>query len=220
MRLFLAIPVEPLQTVSLAAEQIRKQMQGYRIKWTKEHQFHLTLFFFGDTNSHYASLLSSQILKIASQAFSFPYTLTEPGIFTSNKQPQVLWLGVDAPAHLKNLKKAVDKVAVELGFKADNRPFRPHLTLGRFRPGQPIPPPSEYRIAPNTFAPNTSPPDIPAARNSTVHTSASSTSAQGSELGAVHFSIACRATRLVLYESRLTPSGPIYKTVCEAPLKT
>ena len=205
MRLFLAIPVEPLQTVSLAAEQIRKQMQGYRIKWTKEHQFHLTLFFFGDTNSHYASLLSSQILKIASQAFSFPYSLTEPGIFTSNKQPQVLWLGVDAPAHLKNLKKAVDKVAVELGFKADNRPFRPHLTLGRFRPGQPIPPPSEYRIAPNTFAPSTPAP---------------SSAAQNFVPKTVPFSIACRATRLVLYESRLTPSGPIYKTVCEAPLKT
>ncbi len=190
MRLFLAIPIEPLEAVFPTAEQIRKQMHGYRIKWTSAHQFHLTLFFFGDTNSHYASLLSSQVLKIASHTQSFPYTLTEPGIFTSNKQPQVLWLGVNAPVHLKNLKQAVDTMATELGFKADNRPFKPHLTLGRFRPGQPIPLPSEYEIA------------------------------QNSKPGATPFPIACRATRLVLYESRLTPSGPIYKTVCEAPLKT
>ena len=190
MRLFLAIPIEPLEAVFPAAEQIRKQMHGYRIKWTSTHQFHLTLFFFGDTNSHYASLLSSQVLKIASHTQSFPYTLTKPGIFTSNKQPQVLWLGVNAPVHLKNLKQAVDAMAINLGFKADNRPFKPHLTLGRFRPGQPIPSPSEYEIT------------------------------QNSEPGATPFPITRQATRLILYESQLTPSGPIYKTVCEALLKT
>ncbi len=180
-------------------------MHGYRIKWTSAHQFHLTLFFFGDTDSHYVSLLSSQVLKIASHNQSFQYTLTESGIFTSNKQPQVLWLGVNAPAHLKNLKQAVDAMAINLGFKADNRPFKPHLTLGRFRPGQPIPSSSEYRISLNTFTPSTPVP------SSTV---------QNSEPGATPFPITCQATRLVLYESRLTPSGPIYKTVCEAPLKT
>ena len=205
MRLFLAIPIEPLEAAFPAAEQIRKQMHGYRIKWTSAHQFHLTQFFFGDTNSHYASLLSSQVLKIASHTQSFPYTLTEPGIFTSNKQPQVLWLGVNAPIHLKNLKQAVDTMAINLGFKADNRPFKPHLTLGRFRPGQPIPSPSEYRISPNTFTPSTPAP---------------SSAAQNFVPKTVPFPITCRATRLVLYESRLTPSGPIYKTVCEAPLKT
>jgi len=81
MRLFLAIPIEPLEAAFPAAEQIRKQMHGYRIKWTSAHQFHLTLFFFGDTNSHYASLLSSQVLKIASHTQSFPYTLTEPYLY-------------------------------------------------------------------------------------------------------------------------------------------
>lgn len=201
MRLFLAIPIEPPGAVTLAAEQIRKQMLGYRIKWTLVHQFHLTLFFFRDSDPSTASLLSSHVLTIASHTASFPYTLTEPGIFTSNRQPQVLWLGVDAPDHLQNLKQAVDAMAVSLGFKADNRPFKPHLTLGRFRPGQPIPPPNAYRLNPTT-------------------TTASKASAQDSGPEAVHFPIHCRAARLVLYESRLTPSGPIYKPLCEAPLKT
>lgn len=234
-------------------------MHGYRIKWVSAHQFHLTLFFFGDTDSHTASLLSSQILTIVSHTTSFPYTLTEPGIFTSNRQPQVLWLGVDAPVHLQHLKQAVDAMAVSLGFKADNRPFKPHLTLGRFRPGQPIPPPTAYRITPYSLEQNTritisgsssinipgssnptkesqntsthsptlyssasrtSSQDMPTAPNSAVDTSTSKASAQDSGPIAVPFPIPCLAARLMLYESRLTPSGPIYKPLCEAPLKT
>ncbi|MDY0332942.1 MAG: hypothetical protein GX281_04675 [Bacteroidales bacterium] len=189
-------------------------------------------------------MLSSQVLKIASHTQSFPYTLTEPGIFTSNKQPQVLWLGVDAPVHLKTLKQAVDTMAINLGFQADNRPFKPHLTLGRFRPDHPIPPPAAYRITPNASAQNILAPitlntrtsavhssatNTPAANSSTTNTPAAHTSAhtlaqnsaaQNSGRGAVSFPITCRATRLILYESRLTPSGPIHKALCEAPLKT
>ncbi|MFT3753711.1 MAG: 2'-5' RNA ligase family protein [Paludibacter sp.] len=39
-------------------------------------------------------------------------------------------------SQLTNLKNEIDKTLASLGYPSDNKAFQPHLTIGRFAPGQ------------------------------------------------------------------------------------
>jgi RNA 2',3'-cyclic 3'-phosphodiesterase len=55
------------------------------------------------------------------------------GSFPNSKRPRVLWTGIHAPADLVSLQKNIEAGAVRLGYEKEERPFSPHLTLGRVR---------------------------------------------------------------------------------------
>ena len=57
------------------------------------------------------------------------------GSFPNSNRPRVLWVGIHAPAALSNLQKAIEEGAKRLGYEKEERPFSPHLTLGRVRQG-------------------------------------------------------------------------------------
>lgn len=60
------------------------------------------------------------------------------GRFGSVRRPQVAWVGLsgDVPA-LTDLAARLAAAARGLGLPVEDRPFRPHLTVGRWRPGPP-----------------------------------------------------------------------------------
>jgi 2'-5' RNA ligase len=60
------------------------------------------------------------------------------GRFGSRRRPQVAWAGVAGDvAPLGELAAGLARVARAQRLEVDERPFRPHLTLGRWRPGRP-----------------------------------------------------------------------------------
>jgi RNA 2',3'-cyclic 3'-phosphodiesterase len=60
------------------------------------------------------------------------------GRFGSTRRPQVAWAGLDGDVQpLVALAARLADVARGLRLPVEDRPFRPHLTLGRWRPRQP-----------------------------------------------------------------------------------
>ena len=60
------------------------------------------------------------------------------GRFGSLRRPQVAWAGLEGDvAPLVALAARLAAVARSLRLAVEERPFRPHLTLGRWRPGRP-----------------------------------------------------------------------------------
>jgi 2'-5' RNA ligase len=53
------------------------------------------------------------------------------GAFPSTKKPRIVWVAVQAPAELITLQRAIDHATARLGYPSENRPFSPHLTIGR-----------------------------------------------------------------------------------------
>jgi 2'-5' RNA ligase len=45
----------------------------------------------------------------------------------------VLWVGIETPPAIAELQTASERAAVAAGFPPEERPFRGHLTLARFR---------------------------------------------------------------------------------------
>jgi 2'-5' RNA ligase len=60
------------------------------------------------------------------------------GRFGSVRRPQVAWAGLEGDVvPLVELAARLAAVARSLRLAVEQRPFRPHLTLGRWRPGRP-----------------------------------------------------------------------------------
>jgi 2'-5' RNA ligase len=64
----------------------------------------------------------------------FTVTVAELGAFPSPGRARVIWAGItDGAAELTRLAGRVDRELAAIAFPADDRPFSPHVTLGRVR---------------------------------------------------------------------------------------
>jgi RNA 2',3'-cyclic 3'-phosphodiesterase len=60
------------------------------------------------------------------------------GRFGTRRRPQMAWAGLDGDVGpLTDLAGRLARAARSLRLEVESRPFRPHLTLGRWRPGRP-----------------------------------------------------------------------------------
>ena len=53
------------------------------------------------------------------------------GAFPSPRRPRVIWVGLDSGPRLRLLHDALDRRMAEFGVGREDRPFRPHVTVGR-----------------------------------------------------------------------------------------
>jgi RNA 2',3'-cyclic 3'-phosphodiesterase len=100
------------------------------VRWTTPGNIHLTLKFLGDTQNQILPVLQ-KTLEEATRHKPFAFTASGVGAFPNARRPRVLWVGLDAPPQLIDLQRAVDTVTRPLGFAGEDRPYAPHLTIGR-----------------------------------------------------------------------------------------
>jgi 2'-5' RNA ligase len=64
----------------------------------------------------------------------FEISMSGFGVFPNPRRPRVLWAGLAGDLEtLSALQLAVDEAVGRLGLPKEDRPFSPHLTLGRVR---------------------------------------------------------------------------------------
>lgn len=103
------------------------------VKWADPSKLHLTLRFLGDASPEKLRGLHRRLRE--SVAASAPILLRagSTGAFPGWNRPRVLWLGLEDSGSLERLAETVESAARAAGFEAEERPFRPHLTLGRVK---------------------------------------------------------------------------------------
>ncbi|GAT63769.1 RNA 2',3'-cyclic phosphodiesterase [Paludibacter jiangxiensis] len=131
-RVFLAIPYNGETLVTEAINQLKSDLSDYRIRWISTDDLHLTLFFFGQISTQQVSVIQDTIFAITDNLRSFTFAINSTGIFYSERNPRVLWLGIDKSDSLIALKNEIDQALASIGFFADKQPFVPHITVGRF----------------------------------------------------------------------------------------
>jgi RNA 2',3'-cyclic 3'-phosphodiesterase len=140
MRLFAAVPVpEP------AREQILKLLRrlregGWPVRWVHDEGLHMTLKFFGEVPGDRLDVIGEALRYAANGAGALALRLGELGAFPSRSRPRVLWVGIDGPPTLELLQDRIERGAEAIGFPPEGAPFQPHVTLGRVREGQRLPP--------------------------------------------------------------------------------
>lgn len=135
-RLFVAIDLGDAARRALTATQAALRRHALPVRWIDPAGAHLTLKFLGDTPAAQVAPLASALRAVAARHRPALLHLGAPGAFPSTRRPRVLWLGLTGDlARLAALHAGVEAALVACGFPREDRPFRPHLTLGRVREG-------------------------------------------------------------------------------------
>ncbi|MBY9081281.1 RNA 2',3'-cyclic phosphodiesterase [Paenibacillus sp. HN-1] len=131
-RLFTAVRLSP-DIRSRAGELCRAMSAELPFaKWTHAEDYHITLQFLGDTPILDIPALTASLRQASERIEPFTLTLREPGIFGPPEAPRVLWAGVGGDKiALRELYARITGKTAPLGFRAENRPYSPHVTLAR-----------------------------------------------------------------------------------------
>ena len=139
VRVFIAIklPEEVRSQAAAHLASLRASVREVRVSWQRADNLHLTLKFLGEIEQARIPSLSQASMRAAEHSQSFKLTIEGTGAFPSRGLPRVLWLGVvDSTGALSHLQTRLEEECAGEGFKREERPFSPHLTVGRVRAPQ------------------------------------------------------------------------------------
>jgi 2'-5' RNA ligase len=107
-------------------------------RWTPPSRWHLTLLFLGDVPAPLLTPLTTAVTPAVAATPPLSLQLAGAGRFGSRRRPTVCWAGLAGDVgELTALAARLAGAAREVGLPVEDRPFRAHLTVGRWRPGQP-----------------------------------------------------------------------------------
>ena len=135
LRLFISVNCDDKVKAQLLSVQDKIRSQSVKGSFSLAENLHLTLVFIGETQEDKIPLIASLIDKALTPPVN-PFTLafSTTGCFTHSKK-ELWWIGTDRnDTSLGNLNKIRQRIADGLlseGVSFDNRPFNPHITLGR-----------------------------------------------------------------------------------------
>ncbi len=139
LRAFIAIelPVPIQNAIQQETAVLRQALDSTLVRWVPSHNVHLTLKFLGDVSPANIKLLTQTLSQEADQQPAFDIQIGGIGSFPTSRRPRVIWIGLHAPAVLESLQRCIESAAARLGYAPEERPFSPHLTIGRVRQNLP-----------------------------------------------------------------------------------
>jgi 2'-5' RNA ligase len=198
MRLFVAVdlPDEARQAIGvrqkLWAGRLSKSKDG--LKLIDPSRMHLTLLFIGEVPEAQAPAIVESMNAPAGMA-PFDVTFGGVGVFPPRGAPRVLWIGItDGAARLERLQHEMAERVRSVDIAFDDRPFHPHLTLGRWRGADRRRPSEVRRSTPERLRREVAALD------------------RSDRIASV------TVTRATLYQSRLSSSAPAYTALAHATL--
>lgn len=132
-RMFIAIEIKNNKALADLIASYRSTLAGEKIRWVDTSGMHLTLAFLGDIDEQQQEE-AAKVLRQTAHGFE-PFTIefTGAGLFRDLRRPRVLWLGIEAGDTLYEMRSELCRRLREEGLLDEEKPFRPHLTLGRMK---------------------------------------------------------------------------------------
>lgn len=107
---------------------------GFVARWSPPEQYHVTLRFIGEVDA--ADRYADALAAADAPAFTArPYGLD---LLPARRRPRVLMVGLDLTDGLKAAYRSIRDALDDAGLDAEDRDFRPHLTLARLRDADPV----------------------------------------------------------------------------------
>jgi 2'-5' RNA ligase len=187
IRSFLAfeLPPEIREQIGEISRELRKSTLPAR--WVREENIHLTIVFLGSIEETVVEDLKESVGSVVQHFTGFTASLSRLGVFPNWRKPRVLWIGLEGDiAGLSRLRDELQDALTVFGIRKETRPFRSHLTLGRFKDRL-----GDHQELQGILDRYHHIPGTP-----------------------------CSLDELVLFKSKLKPSGPVYTKMASWPLNT
>ncbi|MFL5260586.1 MAG: RNA 2',3'-cyclic phosphodiesterase [Hyphomicrobiales bacterium] len=99
-------------------------------RWVERDNYHITLRFIGDIDEGLARDIAEELDTVSAE----PFTLRLQGINAfGGTKPHALYVAVAESPELRRLQATHERICQQLGLKAENRKFAPHVTLARLK---------------------------------------------------------------------------------------
>lgn len=134
IRSFLAIELPG--TIRKKIEEVQGNLKSSNadVRWVSAEKIHLTLKFFGNIEESRIEPIVKSIEQPIQNTPPFSLMVRGVGAFPHLKNPRVIWLGlIDGKEVLAFFQKEIEVQLEKIGFQKEDRPFHPHLTLGRVK---------------------------------------------------------------------------------------
>jgi 2'-5' RNA ligase len=107
---------------------------GFTARWVRPENIHLTLRFLGDINGQDLESIEGAIQGAAEGRSPVSFRALGLGVFPAIRRARVIWVGIAGEVdRIADCRNALDTRLLPHGFAMDRRPYRGHLTLGRFK---------------------------------------------------------------------------------------
>jgi RNA 2',3'-cyclic 3'-phosphodiesterase len=134
VRAFVAIPLpKECQTM---LDRLQRGLHACKaeVRWIAISSIHLTLKFLGEVDPAIVPKLAESLRIVLKSERDLGLRLYGLGSFPNQKSPRVVWCGIHGDTDgLVRLQQNVEAVCADFGFPPEDRPFHPHLTLGRIK---------------------------------------------------------------------------------------
>jgi 2'-5' RNA ligase len=134
IRSFIAIdlPDSVRRRIETLVQKLRES--DAQVGWVRVEGIHLTLKFLGNVAPESIEQIQPVLADIALQTAPIRIEPAGCGAFPTIKSPRVIWVGLTGQiGPLAELAQRVETAMASCGFKPEDRPFKPHLTLGRVK---------------------------------------------------------------------------------------
>jgi 2'-5' RNA ligase len=129
LRLFFGVPLPPELREALGRWQQAQPVE----RWSRPEGLHLTLAFLGERPAAALPGLAARAAAVAGRHGPFEVRTAGLGGFPGDGRARILWLGLAPAPDLGRLATDLRETLATAGEAMDPKPFRPHLTLARFR---------------------------------------------------------------------------------------
>jgi len=134
MRVFLGVGLPAGVREAVASEIAQVRVLHATVAWTAPKNLHITLNFLGEISPDRVPLIEREMRVVAAGFDPFSLTAEGGGAFPGTRNPRVLWVGFLEPLELVGqLQQNMEGALSRAGFPRENRPFHPHITVGRTR---------------------------------------------------------------------------------------
>ena len=134
IRSFVAFKLPDHVIQSLSDVQNHLRSYGFPIRWVKPNNVHLTIKFLGDVKTSEIDIIDQTLFDSVKSCAPISLTIKGAGVFPGVNRPRVFWMGVSGDTQaLEHLQRSVDRHCERIGFPKERKPYKGHLTLGRFK---------------------------------------------------------------------------------------
>ena len=136
IRTFVAIELTDVlhHALSDAQAQFKRDRAARSVRWVAPENIHITLKFLGDVDADRMPALQRALTDACAGSAPFTLTIGGAGAFPNPRHPNVVWIGARGQTEIAaQLAQKIDEACFALGFPREERPFSPHLTLGRVK---------------------------------------------------------------------------------------
>jgi len=132
MRVFVAVFPPPAVQEALIDAARALPTDAFRL--TEPGRVHLTLKFLGEVGPEDLPRVTAALERVSRPGEPFDAVTSGFGVFPSARRARVLWAGIGEGSEMfRVLSRAVEDLLEPEGLAREEKPFVPHLTLGRAR---------------------------------------------------------------------------------------